>query len=152
MKRLTFVLYALALGLASLGCELTRRSESPLSPTQGTIQSYTGTWASSSLATPTPGTCNAFQWTPTTVEGNTITGTFTATCAGNVHVAGTGTGTLNVDRLAWSATGTASQGSVSCAFTLTGTAMLEGTDGIRVDYSGTVCGVAVSGSELMRRR
>jgi hypothetical protein len=53
--------------------------------------------------------------------------------------------------LNWTAEGTATRAGVSCPFSFTeGTAALEGT-GVRVTFAGVVCGLPVSGSELLQR-
>lgn len=86
-------------------------------------------------------------WTITAVTASTATINYSATCGG-VPVVGTATGTLSGATLNWATTGTASNG---CAFTLSGTATPDTTADLRVVYSGTVCGLPISGTEILRR-
>jgi len=56
-------------------------------------------------------------------------------------VNGSGTGTVSGSTLGWNAQGTVTQGSLTCPFTFTnGKATQEATGGVRIVYSGTVCG------------
>jgi hypothetical protein len=67
-----------------------------------------------------------------------------------VPVTGVGNGTLNGTTLDWTTTGTAAS---ACPFALNGTATPStaiATD-LSVTYSGTVCGVPVSGSDTLHR-
>jgi hypothetical protein len=79
--------------------------------------------------------------------------TFAGTCAGNIQVNGTGTGAISGKTLNWSAQGLVSQGGVNCPFSFpTGKAVEGATAGtIDVSYSGTVCGIPVSGTETVKR-
>lgn len=87
------------------------------------------------------------NWTITPTGATTATIAYTATCSG-VPVTGTGSGTLNGTTLTWTTNGTAAN---NCAFGLNGTAAADtGTD-LRVAYSGTVCGLPVSGTETLHR-
>lgn len=112
-----------------------------------------GTWASVSSAPSTTGTCANFQWGITEMSGLTVSGTFSATCAGSLQVTGTGSGTLTMTSLDWKVAGTASGATVpSCAVILAGSASLQ-TDGtIVIPYSGTTCQGAVSGTQTIRKR
>ena len=137
----------------SAGClDFLTHVTSPSTPTTATLQGMGGSWTSVSPApTPAPGTCTDFHWTITDFTGTTGSGTFTATCAGNVQVAGTASGTLSGTTVTWSAnaTGTTS-GGVSCPIPLTGTATFDGTQ-FRIPYSGTACGAPLSGTEILRK-
>ena len=54
--------------------------------------------------------------------------------------------------LNWTAEGTATRSGLTCPFNLTqGTAAPEGS-GVRVTFAGTVCGLPVSGSELLQKK
>ena len=54
--------------------------------------------------------------------------------------------------LGWNAQGTVTQGSLTCPFTFTnGKATQEATGGVRIVYSGTVCGIPVSGDEVLKK-
>jgi hypothetical protein len=78
--------------------------------------------------------------------------TFAATCGGNINVTGSGAGTLSGSTLNWSATGLVGQGGVNCPFTLNnGKATQDSTGNVVVNYSGTVCGIPVSGTETVKK-
>jgi len=65
-----------------------------------------------------------------------------------VPVSGTANGTLNGATLNWTTTGTAAN---ACPYALGGTAVPDANADLRVAYSGTVCGVPVTGSDTLRR-
>lgn len=153
------------------GCVDVRSSSTPTSPTvtagtgtgsTGTpgapgsgglsIQAFSGAWVSGGLGDAAlPTSCTAFDYR-VTPGANDRSGSvvFKATCAG-VTVEGTGTGVLNGDVLSWTAQGTASRAGLACPFVFdNSTAALEG-GGVRVNYRGTVCGLPISGSELLRK-
>jgi hypothetical protein len=100
---------------------------------------------------PSANACTEFKWNVTEQTGNTASGTFSATCAGGLKVAGTANGTLSGSTVSWNAQATASVPVLpSCPITLTGTAEL-GVDSIRVPYSGDTCLGKVSGVEVLRK-
>jgi hypothetical protein len=125
---------------------------STLSPTLTGSATLVGSWASSSATgLPAPSTCTNFKWNVTEQTGNTASGTFSATCAGNLQVTGTAHATLSGSTVTWNATASASVPDLpSCPITLNGTAEL-GVDSIRVPYSGQTCLGAVSGVEVLRK-
>ena len=125
---------------------------SSLSPTVTGSASLLGSWTSSAaLALPAPSTCTNFRWNVTEQTGNTASGTFTATCAGNLQVNGTAHATLSGNNVTWNANAAASVPDLpSCPITLSGTAEL-GVDSIRVPYSGDTCLGKVSGVEVLRK-
>ena len=135
---------AFALLVALAACDRTT-STTPTTPTTP-ITAFTGTWRSTSTSTGS-GACTAINWsiTPATLTSATIT--YTAICAG-VPVSGTANGTLNGGTLNWTTTGTAAN---ACPYALSGTAVPDSAADLRVVYSGTVCGVPVSGSDVLRR-
>ena len=111
----------------------------------------TGQWASVSSATTLTNTCTNFNWTITEISGTSGSGTFTATCMGNVQVAGTAHGTLTGTEVTWTATATGTApGGVTCPVTLSGTATYDGTQ-FRIPYTGTTCLGPVNGTEILRR-
>jgi hypothetical protein len=143
-----------ALLLAAVGVSGCEFLDNDVTTPGGGTQAFNGTWAStSSSTTVSPSACGNLQWQITEITATTASGTFTATCAGGVRVTGNAAGTLTGTTLNWTASGTAapSQGP-SCPFTLTGTAVPESATAIRVHYSGTVCGIVVSGSEVMQKK
>ena len=88
--------------------------------------------------------------TPTTTSSAMVT--FTATCASNIAVSGSGSGTLSGDTINWSANGLVAQGGVNCPFTFTNSKATLGADGnVTVNYTGSVCGIPVSGTEVVKK-
>ena len=78
--------------------------------------------------------------------------TFSATCASTIEVTGTGTGKMNGATLEWTAQGLVGQGGTNCPFSIpNGKATEETGGGIKVSYTGTVCGIPVSGSEVVKK-
>ena len=114
-----------------------------------------GSWASaSSSVIPAASTCVDFKWNATEQTATSAMGSFSATCAGGLKVAGTASGTLSGTTVAWGANGTATgadTGGIACAITLTGTAEL-GANSIRVPYSGSSCLGPVSGVEILNKK
>jgi hypothetical protein len=151
-SRRVFPIFVLAiLAAAGTGCFEFSRKSTPTGPSD-LIKAFTGNWSSASGGgLPSPDSCGNVQWQLTEVSATTVAGTFSATCAGGTEVSGSGTGTLDGATLHWTATGTATQGSVTCPFNISGTAVQETPTTIRVTYSGTVCGVAVSGSDVLKK-
>ena len=147
---------SLVVAFACAACDLFNKDNAPTSPTSGSttlrLDSFVGSWASATITPPSATSCGNLNYTVTAVSPTTANVSFTATCAGNLQVSGTGTGTLNGSSLNWTAQGTVSQGGISCPFSFqNSTATPEGT-AIRVNYNGTVCGVSVSGSELLNKK
>jgi hypothetical protein len=123
---------------------------STLGPSATGAQALMGTWSSSSLVS-NAAACTDFKWNVTEQTGNTASGTFSATCPGDLKVAGSASGMLSGSNVTWSAQATASvPGLPSCPITLSGTAEL-GVDSIRVPYSGDTCLGKVSGVEVLRK-
>jgi len=120
-------------------------------PTASGIGALGGTWTSTNLI-PSASTCTDFVWNVTEQTGTSASGSFSATCAGQLKLNGTARGTLSGSVIDWSAAGTATAaGLPSCAITLAGTAELT-TTSIRVPYSGDTCLGKVSGVENLQRR
>jgi hypothetical protein len=149
MKKASLVTaLSLAAGMTT-GCfEYERKST--LGPTGTGAAALLGSWTSGNLI-PQPGQCSDFKWDVTEQTGNSAAGTFSATCAGDLKIAGTARGTLSGSVVTWNAQANASvPGIPSCAIALTGTAELL-VDAIRVPYSGTTCLGPVSGVETLRK-
>jgi hypothetical protein len=142
--------------MAASGCDLftkdTDDSGTPTSPTPASVSMnvFAGTWASTTAVTPPTG-CGPVEYTVTPLTATSATVTFAATCAGNIQVNGTGNGQISGSSLDWSAQGLVGQGGVNCPFTFTNGKAVEDPAGIKVTYSGTVCGIPVSGSEIVKR-
>jgi Fe-S cluster assembly iron-binding protein IscA len=148
---------ALACALAA-GCNLfTDNKDSNSSPTGPSSPSvsmdvFAGTWSSTTASTPATG-CGNVKYTVTPVSASTANVSFNATCGGNIAVNGSGTGTLSGSTLDWSANGLVAQGGVNCPFTFTnGKATQDSAStNVIVTYSGTVCGIPVSGTETVKK-
>lgn len=141
--------------MAAAGCDLFNKdsdnSGTPASPSPGvTMNVFAGTWASTTAVTPPTG-CGPVQYTVTPLTATSAAVTFAATCAGNIQVSGTGGGQISGASLDWSAQGLVGQGGVNCPFTFTNGKAVEDPAGIKVTYSGTVCGIPVSGTEIVKK-
>jgi hypothetical protein len=153
MKRFVLVVLTVFAAAASAACFDFGSKTSP-SPT--TSQVLGGTWVTTQSLPGVSGSiqdsCVNFQWNVTEFSGTSGAGTFSATCMGNVQVAGSASGTLAGSTVNWSAnaTGTA-PGLPPCPIALTGTATLEASNRIRIPYSGTTCLGPVSGTEIVTR-
>jgi hypothetical protein len=147
MKNLSLALCLVASSALS-GCS--QEGTSTLAPSTTGGAALVGTWTSSNLAS-TANACTDFKWNVTQLTGNTASGTFSATCVGDLKVAGSANGTLSGSTVAWNAAATASvPGLPACPITLSGTAEL-GIDSIRVPYSGDTCLGKVSGVEVLKK-
>jgi hypothetical protein len=137
------------------GCDLFKKdNKEPATPTSPTptvsLNVFAGTWASATPTTPATG-CGTVKYTVTPVNTTTATVTFAATCAGNIQVTGSGNGQVNGSSLDWSAQGLVGQGGVNCPFTFTNGKAVEDPGGVKITYSGTVCGIPVSGTEVVKK-
>lgn len=156
--------FALALACAlTAGCDLLNNSSNnsgttpttPTSPTTPTasITAFAGTWQSTtSSALPITG-CGNLTYTVTPTGTTSANVTFAATCASNITVNGSGSGTLAGNIITWSASGLVGQGGVNCPFTFSNNkATIDTTaNTVQIDYTGTVCGIPVSGSETVKK-
>jgi hypothetical protein len=140
--------------MAAAGCiGYETKTTMPTTPaTTPSVAGLVGKWQSETTnPVPSPSTCTNFVWSPTQQTPTSATGSFTATCAGGLDVAGTASGTLSGTTITWQANGTSTpQGGPSCAITLTGTADL-GVDTVLVHYTGNTCVGPVSGVETLKR-
>ncbi len=148
MKKTFSIALTICAALTS-GCDYDR--ESTLAPTSSGVSALLGNWSSTNLV-PSASACSDFKWNVTEQTGNSASGTFSATCAGDLKISGTASGTLSGSTINWNAQATASvPAPLSCAITLSGTAEL-GVDSIRVPYSGDTCLGKVNGVEVLRKR
>jgi len=124
----------------------------PTSPSGSTsMDAFAGTWSSATASTPASG-CGNVKYTITPTTSTSAAVTFTATCASNINVSGAGAGTLSGNAIDWGASGLVAQGGVNCPFTFTNSKATMGTDGqVAVNYSGSVCGIPVSGTETVKK-
>ena len=160
MKRLLVTFAIVAVAVAATACISTQQT-TPAAPTSTTSSSSTdvskvlttGTWASASTApTFSPSTCGNFQWTIASMTATSATGTFKAVCGGGLTLDGNGPATLNGASATLLSTGTAPAPGLSCPFTLTATGVPTSTTAISLTYAGTVCGVPMSGTEIINRK
>jgi hypothetical protein len=153
--RTTAAAFALACAL-SAGCDLLTKKDSSSTPTAPTtpstsLDAFAGTWSSITPSTPPTG-CGNLKYTVTPTTASSANVTFTATCAGNINVTGSGSGTLAGSAINWSANGLVGQGGVNCPFTFTNSkATLDTSGQVVVNYTGTVCGIPVSGTETVKK-
>ena len=147
--------FALACALTT-GCDLlSKKDKTPTSPTSPTptttVDAFAGTWSSITPSTPPTG-CGNLKYTVTPTGTTTANVTFAATCAGNIAVTGSGSGTLSGSTINWTANGLVGQGGVNCPFTFTNSkATLDAAGQIVVTYTGTICGIPVSGTETVKK-
>jgi hypothetical protein len=145
---------SLAVCAAASGCVgYESKTTAPTSPAAATAEALVGNWQSASAnVIPSPSSCTDFKWTPVQQSPTSAVGSFSASCAGGLKVAGTAGGTLTGTTVAWTATAIASTPEIpSCNVSLTGTAEL-GVNSIRVPYSGTTCLGPVSGVEILNKK
>jgi hypothetical protein len=153
--RAATAVFTLACTLAT-GCDLLTRKDSASTPTspstpKTTVEAFAGTWASITPSTPPTG-CGDLKYTVTPTTTSSANVTFSATCAGNITVTGSGAGTLSGSAINWSASGLVGQGGVNCPFTFTNsTATMDASGQLLVNYTGTVCGIPVSGTETVKK-
>jgi|SRR5436309_11347821 len=140
--------------LAASGCDLLSKKNpsTPTTPTPTTsAEDFAGTWQSVTASTPATG-CGNLKYTVTPTGTTSANVTFTATCASNITVTGSGAGTLSGQTINWAASGLVGQGGVNCPFSFTNSKATLGADKqIVINYSGTVCGIPVSGTETVKR-
>lgn len=145
--------------MLSAGCDLLgltkkdkEESTSPTSPTPTvSLDAFAGTWSSVTVSNPATG-CGGLKYTVTPTTTTSANVTFSATCAGNITVTSSGAGTLSGSSIAWSANGLVAQGGVNCPFSFTNsTAAMDAAGQIVVNYTGTVCGIPVSGTETVKK-
>jgi hypothetical protein len=155
MKRYVSVAAVAAVAMVSAGCfEFSRNASSITGPSTGanfSVSALTGTYRSATVtAIPSADSCTNFTWSVTEKTSNSAKGNFSASCAGGVQVAGTAQGTQTGNNIVFQVNATATSGSVACAISLSGTAVIE-TNQVRVPYTGTSCFGNVSGTEILKR-
>jgi hypothetical protein len=121
---------AVGLAVAAMACVETKH-EGPTSPTEVAKVLATGSWTSAATA---------------------ASGTFKATCGGGLTLEGKAEGALSGLTANLKADGTVTGSGINCPFALTGTAVPEGLDAVRITYNGTTCLGPVSGSEVLKKR
>jgi len=152
--RLVGMLGAIGLALVALACVETKH-EGPASPSEMAKVLTTGSWTSAATAVPSalsPSSCGNLEWKILTMTSTSASGTFKATCGGGLTLEGSAEGKLNGLTADLKASGTVGGTGVTCPFALTGTAVPEGLDKVRINYNGTTCLGPVSGSEVLTKR
>lgn len=153
MKRYASLAAFAAFAAASAGCfEFSRHASSITGPTGSelAVTTLAGTYRSIS-SIPTADSCTNFSWTVTEKTSNSAKGNFSASCQNNaLQVSGTAEGTQTGSNIVFLVNATAVSAGVSCAISLSGTAVVE-TNQIRVPYTGTSCFGNVSGTEILKR-
>jgi hypothetical protein len=149
----TALIVTLAAGSTACVGPLKDWFSSPESPSDSTtVRSYLGTWVGPAVTSfPTAQSCGNLQWKITSQTGAQISGDFQAACSGGLTLVGTLAATHGETTIPWAASGTATQGSMTCTFNMTGTGTFQGTSNILVNYAGTTCLGPVSGSETIKR-
>ncbi|MGH8639387.1 MAG: hypothetical protein ACREUZ_19805 [Burkholderiales bacterium] len=151
MKNAILIVVCSAIAALATACIGFERKSSVTGPSAAGVNTLLGSWSSSNVI-PSPGSCTDFKWNVTDQTATSASGTFSATCANDLKVAGTARGTLSGSTVSWVATATANApGRVSCDISLIGTAEIQ-VDSIRVPYSGDTCAGKVSGVEVLRRK
>jgi hypothetical protein len=105
---------------------------------------FAGVWTSTTPVD-SQAACRDVKYSVTPTGATTATVAYSATCAGQA-ISGTGSGILSGSTFNWTTNGTATP----CTFSLAGTA-IQVVNGIRLDYTGQVCGVPVSGSDVLHQ-
>jgi len=156
MTRMRTTVATMAVGIAvmAVACVETRH-EGPASPSEVAKVLATGNWTSAATAASSAlniGSCGNLEWKIATLTDTSASGTFKATCGGGLTLEGSAEGKLNGLTADLKASGTVGGAGASCQFALTGQAVPEGLDKVRVNYSGSTCLGPVSGSEVLTRR
>jgi hypothetical protein len=150
MRKLSRLVVCMAVAASAAACIGFERKSTVTGPSAAGVGTLMGSWSSSNII-PSPGSCTDFKWNVTEQTGNTVKGSFSASCANDLKLTGTAQGTLSGATINWSAQGNGTApGLASCAITLGGTAEL-GIDTVRVPYSGDTCLGKVSGVETLKR-
>jgi hypothetical protein len=152
--RLAAVTTAVALAVFAAAC-VEARHEGPTSPSEVAKVLATGNWTSAATAASSAlnvGTCGNLEWKITAMTDTSAAGTFKATCGGGLTLEGSAEGKLNGVTADLKASGNVLGAGMNCPFSLTGTAVPEGLDKVRITYSGTTCLGPVSGTEVLTKR
>lgn len=151
MKNYVFAT-VLCVAVAASGC-VGYSSKTVTGPSGTGVAALMGNWVSAGASViPSPSTCTDFKWNPTEQTASSAKGSFSATCAGDLKVSGTATGTLSGNVITWAANANAATpANPVCQVLLAGTAEL-GVESIRIPYSGTTCLGPVSGVEILNKK
>jgi len=131
------------------------RHEGPTSPSEVAKVLATGSWTSAATAASSAlnvGSCGNAEWKITSMTDTSASGTFKVMCGGGLTLEGSAEGRLNGMTADLKASGTVAGAGMNCPFSLTGQAVPEGLDKVRINYNGTTCLGPVSGSEVLTRK
>ena len=159
---------ALALAMVVTACvDVRHETTTPASPSSSSGSSSssastqvssvlkTGSWASVTQKATTsfnPGECGNFQWQILTMTTTSATGTFSAVCAGGLALQGAAEGKLEGITANITVSGTGSSPTIpSCTFSISAVAVPQTLDTVKLTYSGTVCGMTTSGTEILKK-
>jgi hypothetical protein len=151
-RYVSFAVFAAAAAVTSGCIEFSRQSSSITGPSssQLSVSTLGGTYRSIT-SIPSADSCTNFTWSVTEKTSNSARGNFSASCQNNtLQVAGTAQGTQTGNNIAFQVNATATSSGVSCAISLSGTAVIEAKQ-VRVPYTGTSCFGNVSGTEILKR-
>jgi hypothetical protein len=113
---------------------------------------FAGAWGSSSIAGLPVANCADLKWLITEQSATSLAGTMSATCQGGTTVSANLTGELRSDTVVdLTAKGTIIALGIPCAFDLTGVGTRQTNDSMKLDYTGTHCLGAVSGTQNLNR-
>ena len=138
---------------AGLTSPTSTSSSPPSAAAPMTMAAVAGRWTLATVPTGAAAEtgCTTFDYSVTPAgDGGSAVVRFTAVCP-TFQVTGGGAAILSGSRLAWNASGNATRGTISCPFDFTRSTASLDADGIRVTFTGTVCGLPVNGSERLRR-
>jgi len=153
-SRVVTLVVAAGITLVAAACVETRH-EGPTSPSEVAKVLATGSWTSAATAASSAlnvGSCGNAEWKITSMTDTSASGTFKVMCGGGLTLEGSAEGKLNGLTADLKASGKVTGAGLDCPFSLAGTAVPEGLDTIRINYSGTTCLGPVSGSELLKKR
>jgi len=159
---------ALALAIVTSACvEMKREATTPMSPSaspaspssspSGQVSGVlnAGAWSSVTQRVTSsfnPGDCGNFQWHITTLTTTSASGTFSAVCAGGLALSGTAEGKMEGISANITVSGTGSSLTIpSCAFSISAVAVPQTLDTVKLTYSGNVCGMTTSGTEILKK-
>src|SRR5215218_4629384 len=95
-------------------------SKNSLGPTASGLSTLAGVWTSGNVI-PSASTCTDFKWDVKEQSTTSASGSFSATCAGQLKLNGTARGTLDGSSITWKADGTATASDLpSCDIHLNG--------------------------------
>ena len=156
MTRTRLAAMAVVIGAAVIAAACVEmKHEGVTSPSEVVKVLSTGSWGSSAMTATSsldPKTCGNLEWKITSMSNTAASGTFKAVCGGGLTLEGSAEGKLNGLAADLKASGTVGGAGLACAFSLAGTAVPEGLDSVRINYSGTTCLGPVSGSEVLKKR